>query len=95
MSFFGMGRPQPSSEEKIAMMENEIIAMSDLHNRLSKICSRKCIPTDYREGEINKGESVCLDRCTAKFFEAYMKTNELMQQYGQQMQSGGKIGGLK
>lgn len=33
MSFFGMGRPQPSSEEKIGMMENEIIAMSDLHNR--------------------------------------------------------------
>ena len=33
MSFFGMGRPQPSSEEKIGMMENEIVAMSDLHNR--------------------------------------------------------------
>lgn len=33
MSFLGMGRPQPSSEEKIGMMENEIIAMSDLHNR--------------------------------------------------------------
>jgi hypothetical protein len=33
MSFLGMGRPQPSSEEKIAMMENEITAMSDLHNR--------------------------------------------------------------
>lgn len=28
-----MGRPQPSSEEKIGMMENEIVAMSDLHNR--------------------------------------------------------------
>ena len=61
---------------------------------LSKICSRKCIPTDYREGEVNKGESVCLDRCTAKFFEAYMKTNELMQTYGQQMQAnGGRITG--
>ncbi|CAI4218539.1 unnamed protein product [Parascedosporium putredinis] len=88
MSFFGMGRPQPSSEEKVMMVENEIIAMSDLHNRLSKMCSVKCIPTDFREGELNKGESVCLDRCTAKFFEAYMKTNELMQQYGQAMQGG-------
>lgn len=35
MSFFGMGRPQPSSEEKIGMMENEIVAMSDLHNRFA------------------------------------------------------------
>ena len=33
MSFMGMGQKQPSSEEKIGMMENEIIAMSDLHNR--------------------------------------------------------------
>ena len=52
------------------------------------------MPKDYREGEINKGESVCLDRCTAKFFEAYMKTNELMQTFGQQMQAN-QMGGPK
>ncbi|KAG6038083.1 protein transporter tim10, partial [Claviceps citrina] len=52
-------------------------------------CQKKCIPTDYREGELNKGESVCLDRCTAKFLDTSMKVSEIMQQQGQAMGAGG------
>ena len=37
------------------------------------------MPTDYREGDLNKGESVCLDRCVSKFFEVNMKVSEKMQ----------------
>ena len=59
-----------------------------------KACTAKCIPKDYREGELNKGESVCLDRCAAKFFEAHMKISEFMQQEGQKAQGGGSRGGL-
>jgi mitochondrial import inner membrane translocase subunit TIM10 len=40
---------------------------------------KKCIPADYREGDLNKGESVCLDRCVSKFFEVNMKVSEKMQ----------------
>lgn len=40
---------------------------------------KKCVPADYREGDLNKGESVCLDRCVAKFFEVNMKVSEKMQ----------------
>ena len=37
--------------------------VSDLFNRLVKSCHAKCIPEGYyREGSINKGEGVCLDR---------------------------------
>jgi hypothetical protein len=34
---------------------------------------KKCIPKEYREGELNKGEGVCIDRCAAKFFDVQMK----------------------
>lgn len=32
-------------------------------------CHAKCIPPRYGEGELNKGESVCIDRCVLKYFE--------------------------
>ncbi|EON98536.1 putative mitochondrial import inner membrane translocase subunit tim10 protein [Phaeoacremonium minimum UCRPA7] len=91
MSFFGIGRPQPSSAEKIAAVETEMKFLADLHNRLNKACQAKCIPGDYREGELNKGESVCLDRCTAKFMDVQMKVSDILQGE-QQKQAGGARG---
>ena len=100
MSFFGMGgRPQVSSEQKIAQAEAEIDMVSDMYSRyatlyfpsaqithtankhsgLLKSCTSKCIDTSYREADLNKGESVCLDRCVAKFFEVNVKVSEKMQ----------------
>ncbi|KIH89249.1 mitochondrial intermembrane space translocase subunit Tim10 [Sporothrix brasiliensis 5110] len=89
MSFFGMGRPQLSSAEKIASVEAEMKMMSDMHNRLIKACAAKCVPTDYRESELNKGESVCLDRCAAKFFAVHMNVSEHMQQEAAKRNAGG------
>ena len=39
--------------------------------RLSRGCHKKCIPPNYHEGELSKGEAVCLDRCVAKFLEVH------------------------
>nr|POF17017.1 mitochondrial import inner membrane translocase subunit tim10 [Quercus suber] len=47
--------------------------------RLVDTCTRKCIPNNYREADLNKGESVCLDRCVSKFFEVNVKVSEKMQ----------------
>lgn len=33
MSFLGMGRPQPTSEQKIAAVESEMRMMADTYNR--------------------------------------------------------------
>lgn len=33
MSFLGMGRPQPTSEQKIAAVEGEMRMMADTYNR--------------------------------------------------------------
>ncbi|PHH91636.1 hypothetical protein CDD83_10922 [Cordyceps sp. RAO-2017] len=93
MSFLGLGRQQPTSEQKIAAVEGEMRMMADTYNRLQKACQQKCVPTDYREAELNKGESVCLDRCTAKFLDTSMKVGEIMQQQGQALGGGGAPGG--
>jgi len=95
MSFlFGGGRPQPTSAEKIAAAETEVEMVSDMFNRLTQSCTQKCIPPDYREGELNKGESVCLDRCVSKFFEVNVKVSEKMQGEAAGRQGGAGMGGF-
>ncbi|GAB7356077.1 hypothetical protein MBLNU459_g6691t1 [Dothideomycetes sp. NU459] len=95
MSFlFGGGRPQPSSAEKIAAAEAEIEMVSDMYNRLVETCTKKCIPPTYREADLNKGESVCLDRCVAKFFEVNVKVSEKMQGEAAAGGNRGAVGGF-
>jgi len=64
-------------------------------DRLVQSCSKKCIDTSYREPDLNKGESVCLDRCVAKFFEVNVKVSEKMQgeAQGKAGAGGGMFGG--
>jgi import inner membrane translocase subunit TIM10 len=62
--------------------------LHSLSNRLTESCTKKCIPADYREGDLNKGESVCLDRCVAKFFEVNIKVSEKMQGEAASKQGG-------
>lgn len=42
-----------------------------LTSRMTNVCQRKCIPTKYREGDLTKGESVCIDRCVAKYLDIH------------------------
>ncbi|KAL5346276.1 hypothetical protein V496_02164 [Pseudogymnoascus sp. VKM F-4515 (FW-2607)] len=92
MSMFGIGRPQPSSAEKIAAAEQEMDLVTDMFAKLSRACMKKCIPNDYREGELNKGEGVCIDRCAAKFFDVQMKVSEILQAEAQAKGAGGAQG---
>jgi len=85
MSMFGFGAPQMSSEQKISAVENELKVVAEMHTRMVKMCSQKCIDKTYREGELSKGEAVCLDRCSAKFFEAHQKISDQLQK---QQESG-------
>jgi import inner membrane translocase subunit TIM10 len=61
---------------------------------LVSTCTKKCIPNDYREPDLNKGESVCLDRCVSKFFEVNVKVSEKMQQESAARAGGGGGGGF-
>ncbi|KAL2260802.1 hypothetical protein VTK26DRAFT_5100 [Humicola hyalothermophila] len=89
---FGFGRPQPTSAEKIAAIENELKVVAEMHTRMIRVCSAKCIDKTYREGELSKGEAVCLDRCSSKFFEAHKTISEQLQKEG--MRAGGAFGGM-
>ena len=54
---------------------------------------KKCVPPEYREGDLNKGESVCLDRCVSKFLEVQLKVGEKMQnEMAAKQGSAGAIG---
>ncbi|KAL1408505.1 protein transporter tim10 [Vanrija albida] len=101
MSFlFGGGAPQNQGAVdpvKMDMAISELDMITDVFNRLVTSCHTKCIQPNpqnhrYAEGELLKGEAVCIDRCTAKFFEVNKKVGERMQTMGGQAQSTGSFG---
>lgn len=64
----------PADQAKLQMMQDmEIEMMSDLYNRMTNSCHKKCIPPRYGEPELGKGESVCIDRCVAKYLDIHEK----------------------
>ncbi|CAO1624255.1 unnamed protein product [Jaminaea pallidilutea] len=71
----------------------ELDMMTDTFNRLVSSCHTKCISSRYHEADLNKGESVCVDRCVAKFFAVNQKVGEQMAALGAQQQQGGGGGG--
>ncbi|EPQ32406.1 uncharacterized protein PFL1_00602 [Pseudozyma flocculosa PF-1] len=96
MSFFGLGggnnggaSPQAVSSAQIEAATAELDMITDVFNRLVSSCHAKCISTRYAEPDLNKGESVCIDRCVSKFFSVNAKVGEHMQQMGQAAQGGG------
>jgi import inner membrane translocase subunit TIM10 len=58
---------------------------------MTNVCHRKCVPPKYRDGELSKGESICIDRCVAKYFEIHdrigKKLTTLTQAQAQQVQA--------
>jgi mitochondrial import inner membrane translocase subunit TIM10 len=38
---------------------------------MTNACHKKCVPPKYHENDLTKGESVCIDRCVAKYFEIH------------------------
>ncbi|KTW30345.1 hypothetical protein T552_00818 [Pneumocystis carinii B80] len=88
MLFFGFGQnssatKQTVDQQKVSAAKNELDMVTDLFTRLVDVCHQKCIPSIYTDGELNKGESVCIDRCVYKFFEVNTKISEHMQTLSQ------------
>ncbi|KAH8100540.1 Tim10/DDP family zinc finger-domain-containing protein [Cristinia sonorae] len=94
MSFLGRGPSAPSggiNHERVEMAVSELDMITDIFNKLVSSCHTKCIATRYAEGDLNKGESVCIDRCVGKFFEVNKKVGEKLQAMG--AAAGGSAGG--
>lgn len=82
MSFLGLGGNPAASGNvnpaKVQAAEAELDMVTDMFNRLVDSCHEKCISnSNYAEGPLNKSESLCLDRCVAKYFEVNTKVGEV------------------
>jgi import inner membrane translocase subunit TIM10 len=63
--------------------------VTDTFNKLVSSCHSKCVSSRYAEPDLNKGESVCIDRCVAKFFLVNKLVGEKMQAMGSGAGGGG------
>ncbi|KAE9410808.1 hypothetical protein BT96DRAFT_846527 [Gymnopus androsaceus JB14] len=86
MSFLGGARPSGSGNglntDKIDMAITELDTITDFFNRMVSSCHAKCIAPRYTDGELNKGEMVCIDRCVSKYNEVQKKVGEKIQSRG-------------
>ncbi|EJT98583.1 hypothetical protein DACRYDRAFT_36407, partial [Dacryopinax primogenitus] len=78
----GMGGGMPAQSANLDVAVAELDMITDVFNRIVSSCHSKCINPRYAEADLNKGESVCIDRCVAKFFEVNKKVGERMQTMG-------------
>ena len=58
------------------LLEQEM--MTDLYSKMSNSCFKKCIDKGYHEEHLNKGETVCLDRCVAKYLETHESIGRIL-----------------
>lgn len=95
MSFlFRSYNDDPAKSESVSIVERQLDAMSEIYARLIRSCHGKCIPSTYPDSDLNKGESVCIDRCVAKFLKSHMMLVEFLNKKDQEM-SGAQISPLQ
>lgn len=62
-----------ASQEEVAkglrVAEQEMDYRVDLFNRMVSTCFDKCMDRRYKEGELNVGETACIDRCASKYWQ--------------------------
>lgn len=76
--------PQLDENKLKLVQELEIEMMSDMYNRMTSACHRKCIAPKYSEAELGKGESICLDRCIAKYLDVHERIGKKLTQISMQ-----------
>ena len=53
--------------------------------RMTSACQKKCVSPKFIEGDLNKAETACLDRCVSKYVEIQKLVDT---KFGQEMQAG-------
>ena len=43
---------------------------------MTNSCHKKCVPPKYHENDLTKGESICIDRCVAKYFDIHERVGK-------------------
>lgn len=63
--------PQNVSKHRLELANLQYDALNGLYETIRLTCGKKCIPLDYGENDLTKGEGECDNRCVAKFMEAH------------------------
>ncbi|KCV69901.1 hypothetical protein H696_03368 [Fonticula alba] len=84
MSYFN--QQQAASNQTFMQLEHEMEAMTDVFNKIISSCHTKCIPTKYSESDLNKAESVCVDRCFSKYMIVQQQIGSKLQELSQNVQ---------
>ena len=71
--------------------QNELEAMTDMFNKMTEQCFRKCVAL-YKEEHLSVGEATCVDRCVHKYMAAHGKVQDILGKQAQQMQGMVKPG---
>ncbi|CAD6204808.1 GSCOCG00002991001-RA-CDS [Cotesia congregata] len=74
------GLPELDEAKLKLVQQLEIEMMSDMYNRMTAACHRKCILPSYNEPDMGKGESVCIDRCVAKYLDVHERIGKKLTQ---------------
>ncbi|XP_044276759.1 mitochondrial import inner membrane translocase subunit Tim10 isoform X3 [Varanus komodoensis] len=77
------GGMDPLRAQQLAA-ELEVEMMADMYNRMTNACHRKCVPPHYKEAELSKGESVCLDRCVSKYLDIHERMGKKLTELSMQ-----------
>ncbi|KAF6040157.1 Tim10 [Bugula neritina] len=59
---------------------------------MTSACQKKCVPPKYSDGELSKGEAVCIDRCVAKFMDVHDIVGKKLTAMSNAEQGGGAAG---
>lgn len=73
---------QEVDEQKLNIAQVQFDAMNASFGAMLRACQEKCIPHEYGESELNKGETCCTDRCIAKIHYANRLIGGLAQARG-------------
>lgn len=87
--FGGGGGASDGPSAAVLQLEQQIEMMDMVFKRSVQQCSTKCVPPTYKDGELNKGESVCVQRCLNKFFDVLEVVSSQLAEVGMQAQNAG------
>ncbi|XP_074273993.1 mitochondrial import inner membrane translocase subunit TIM10-like isoform X4 [Silene latifolia] len=66
------------NEKVIGTALSEMEYRVQLFNTLSHTCFSKCVDRRYKEGELNLGETTCVNRCVAKYYQVNNMVGQLL-----------------
>lgn len=78
------GLPPLDAAKLQLVQELEIEMMSDMYTRMTSACHKKCVAPKYVEAELGKGESICIDRCVAKYLEIHERVGKKLTEVSMQ-----------